>query len=334
MGIEFRNFNKEPAAWHPSPHPLQFRNLGDLERSIRSSIQCLPGDVSLVVGIPRSGMCPAGFLSTLLNVPLLDLESFLAKRHSVSGCRPMRNALDGVGTVVIVDDSVASGRQMIEVKKRVSLCRPEANAFFMAVYGRTVANTVCDFVCETIDDQRIFSWNAVNSWVVRFSCVDIDGLLCPDPLPRQNDDGQLYRDFIDSTSVLYDCRYKIAHLVTARLEKYRSATVSWLERNGIEFEHLHMINLPDANSRNRLGGDYHAKHKAKVYRELLGVNFFIESTDWQSALISKYAAKPVLSVQSGKIYLPDQLSIRREQIRYYGKHPRALAGLLRQRLLG
>lgn len=161
---------------------------------------------------------------------------------------------------------------------------------------------------------------------------DIDGLLCPDPSIEENDDGPAYLDFLRNAPALYSCRYKIKHLVTSRLEKYRLTTEDWLARKGIEFENLHMVDLPTAKARSQKGPQFHALQKAEVYKSLSETRLFLESAKWQAELIAKYSGKPALSMENGLFYHPDKKSIRNAQIEYYRKYPRALAGLIVKRL--
>lgn len=51
--------------------------------------------------------------------------------------------------------------------------------------------------------------------------MDIDGVLCADPTPEENDDGEKYRHFLLNTPPLFIPKVTIGTLVTSRLEKYR-----------------------------------------------------------------------------------------------------------------
>lgn len=317
-------------AWRPST--ITVRSVRDLDCTIRQNLHRLPKDIGLVVGVPRSGMLPASLLSNYLNVPLVDLEGFLRGSLGSTGMRLSFQFGKARARVLLVDDSIATGRQMSQVKKRVANEKTAAEVCFLAVFGTTKSPNYCDHVFSIVDPPRIFTWNAVNSWALERSCVDIDGLLCPDPDHEQNDDGDRYAEFLTETPKLYGCRNKIGHLVTARLEKYRPQTEKWLERHSIEYEELHMWDIPSADDRNRLGNKAHANYKARIYRELQDTWLFLESSPWQAPIIAQKAAKSVICVEDGKCYRPSKLSVRFAQARYYQHHPRELMSLMKSRL--
>ena len=317
-------------AWRPQT--INYRTLSDLEQAIRRRLASIPAGIDLVVGIPRSGLIPAGLIATYLNVPAIDLEGFLSGRAGSAGSRPLEDKQGPIERILIVDDSVHSGAQLDQVKQATKHISGDYEFIYLAVFGTPSAKEKADVVCEIVETPRIFSWNVVNSWIVTKSCVDIDGLLCPDPAPDQNDDGIAYEKFLLTTNKLYSCRFKIAHLVTARLEKYRAQTEDWLHANGIQYDQLHMVNLPTAKERTQKGKHFHANHKAEIYASLHETCLFIESASWQAKIIAESSGKPACCTETGDCYFPSQQSVRRQQIRHYTKYPRAAFGLLRNRL--
>jgi uncharacterized HAD superfamily protein/orotate phosphoribosyltransferase len=320
------------SAWRPAG--INTRTVADLDRVIRANLHKLPTDLSLVVGIPRSGMLPAGLIASYLNVPLTDLSGLLAGHLGGTGFRHLKADSKEKKGILLVDDSIASGNEMRRVKAQIETARLECKEmYYLAVFGEAQSEGECDFVLESVPFPRIFSWNAVNSWVVQVACVDIDGLLCHDPSEEQNDDGPAYLEFLQTAPALYSCRYKIKHLVTSRLEKYRSATEEWCAKNGIEFENLHMVDLPSAKDRTLQGPQFHAIQKARVYKSLPETCLFLESAKWQAELISKYSGKSVLSIENGLFYHPNKQALRKSQIEHYMKYPRAFAGLIARRII-
>jgi uncharacterized HAD superfamily protein len=321
---------KNPA-WRPQG--IHTRTVADLDRAVRASLLRLPSDLGLIVGVPRSGMLPAGLIASYLNLPLADLSGLLGGHSGASGYRHIEADSTNKNGILIVDDSIATGNEMRRVKTQIAGAQlGSRKIYYLAVFGGSEAHQLCDIVLECVPFPRIFSWNAVNSWVVQVACVDIDGLLCPDPSIEENDDGPAYLDFLRDAPALYSCRYKIKHLVTSRLEKYRSTTEDWLARKGIEFENLHMVDLPTAKARSQKGPQFHALQKAEVYKSLPETRLFLESAKWQAELIAKYSGKPALSMENGLFYHPDKKSIRNAQIEFYRKYPRALASLIFRRL--
>jgi orotate phosphoribosyltransferase-like protein len=69
----------------------------------------------LIVGVPRSGMLPK-FISTITNIPYSD--SFLLNGHIYkAGARGQFFDISAFKNILVVDDSIASGSAMIEVKE-------------------------------------------------------------------------------------------------------------------------------------------------------------------------------------------------------------------------
>ena len=107
--------------------------------------------------------------------------------------------------------------------------------------------------------------------------------LCRDPSPAESDDGPAYRQFLESVRATNVPAYRVAHLVTARLERYRAETEKWLAGNGSSYGTLHMLDGYTAEQRAELGP--HAAFKASVYRRTKAW-LFIESSATQAAAIA------------------------------------------------
>ena len=148
---------------------------------------------------------------------------------------------------------------------------------------------------------RVFEWNIYHHSVMSRSCVDIDGVLCLDPTPEQNDDGPQYIDFLLNAQALNIPSAKIHSLVTNRLEKYRKETETWLNKYNIEYDHLIMLNVASKEERQRLNS--YVTHKANYYRTS-GLDFFIESEVAQASSIAQLTGKPVFCVDNNTIYKP------------------------------
>lgn len=94
--------------------------------------------------------------------------------------------------------------------------------------------------------------------------MDIDGVLCVDPTPEENDDGPRYREFLLNAQPLFIPRTEVGTLVTSRLEKYRPETMAWLKKNHVKYDKLVMLDLPNKEARQR--ANCHASFKAKEYK--------------------------------------------------------------------
>ena len=277
---------------------LQYRNYEDLNKLIHQADLHAYRDFDLVVGVPRSGMIPAYMIGLLLNLPVLDIESFISGVAPYGGNRLQKNAKD-VKKVLVVDDSIKFGRQLKIIKEKLSQL---SSVYFnyLTVFATSDSRIHVDCCMEIIDHPRVFQWNLMNSWIFEYSCVDIDGVLCEDPTEEENDDGVKYIHFLYNARPKYLPPCKVDILVTSRLEKYRLQTESWLMKQGVKYNHLEMLDLPDKETRVKLGA--HAIFKSKIYLQYDRAALFIESSKFQSESIHKATGKNVFCVENMTFY--------------------------------
>lgn len=288
---------------------MNYRSLADLNDAIITNLHRLPRNIDLVVGIPRSGLLAANLLSLVSNIPLTDLDSLLEGRIYSSGTtkrtKHLHQNLADMRRILILDDSIDTGRAMLEARKKIANAGLQADIIFAAVYGTEASHPDADLVLEKVPHPRTFQWNLMHHIVLEQACVDIDGVLCLDPTEQENDDGEAYRRFLNEAVPLHTTSRKIGWLVTSRLEKYRALTEAWLKSQGIEYGELVMLDLPSAEERRRLG--VHGNFKAEFYRNAEST-LFIESEEGQAEIIARVSGKPVLCVETQQIHLPDPLS--------------------------
>lgn len=280
---------------------MNYRSIADLNLDIKRWIPELPNDLDLIVGIPRSGMLVANLLSLYLNLPLTDVEGLCEGRIFQSGPRldSIRiNVLSKINKILVVDDSVYSGTQMKKIKVQLSGAGIPHKIYYGAVYVSPEGYKYVDFWYKNVDLPRIFEWNIMHHGVLTDSCLDIDGVLCRDPSPQENDDGDKYRQFISTVNPLVVPTKTVGWLVTCRLEKYRELTEKWLKEHGIKYNHLMMMDLPDKETRIALGT--HADFKAKVYKTT-NAALFIESSYSQAQEIARRAGKTVFCTETWQI---------------------------------
>lgn len=271
---------------------MNYRNIKDLNNVILQKLSIIPRDFDLIVGVPRSGMLPANLLSLYLNRPYTDIDSFLNGHIYKAGARSQFFEAGGSHKkVLVVEDSVASGSAMKEVKESLKHLEDKFDLKYCAIYMVPGKEKMVDYFFEMVPLPRYFQWNILNHTTLEKACFDIDGVLCADPLPEQNDDGEKYIDFILNAPPLFIPGSKIGTIVTSRLEKYRKETVTWLEANNIKYNDLVMLDLPDMAARQKANN--HGGHKAKAYMSKPYV-LFIESELNQAIEINRISKKPVL----------------------------------------
>lgn len=274
---------------------MNYRNVSDLNQIILQNISKIPRDFDLIVGVPRSGMLPANLLSLYLNRPYTDLQSFINGHIYKAGARGQFFDISDFKKVLVVDDSVASGSALKKCKDSLAHLESKFDFKYCAVYVVPGKRSAVDYYFESVPIPRYFQWNVFNHTTLEKACFDIDGVLCVDPTPEQNDDGEKYLDFILNAEPLYVPGCKIGTLVTSRLEKYREPTEIWLAKHNIKYNDLIMLDLPNMEARQKANN--HGSHKAKAYMSKPYV-LFIESDYGQALEINRISKKPVLCTEN------------------------------------
>jgi hypoxanthine phosphoribosyltransferase len=274
---------------------MHFRSIADLNRDTLQQLHRIPHDVDVIVGIPRSGLLPATLLSLYFNLPLADLDGFVAGRFLASGRTKHHAGLerrqDELRHVLLVDDSILSGTSLRAARQRLAAALPGKKVTTLCVYGADSSGSGADIVLAVVPRPRVFQWNVMHHQILESACVDIDGILCVDPTVAENDDGPNYLRFLGASSPLYRPTRRIHALVTSRLERYRTETEAWLAQSGIEYDHLVMLDLPDAQTRRETKA--HGAFKGEYYRSS-AAKLFIESESSQAREIAVLSKKPVL----------------------------------------
>lgn len=249
-------------------------------------------------------MVPAYMIGQFLNKKVCSIDEFLAGINPTSGYSREVDS-EPVHSVLIVDDSVHSGVAVEKTRKRISEAGLDKKYSIkhLAIYAREEATDKVDYYFEILPLPRLFQWNYMNHNINEEACYDIDGVLCVDPTPEQNDDGPKYMDFLLNAKPLYLPKKKILALVTSRLEKYRPQTEEWLKKHGVEYEYLFMLDLP--TKEDRIKANIHGKFKAEIYHKLKNSKLFIESEAKQAKEIAYLTGKPCICVETDEIYCGD-----------------------------
>jgi len=256
----------------------------------------LPQDLDAVVGIPRSGMLPANILALHRNVAYADIQTFCDGRFFRGGWRDRHS---DVRKVLVVDDSILSGRSMVQAKDQLAHLDHLFKIVYGAVYCKPGRESPAWFHYRSLATPRIFEWNVFHGYWIQKACVDIDGVLCRDPTSAENDDGPKYLRFIRDVLPYYRPSVKIHTIVTSRLEKYRPQTEAWLHRWSVEYQNLVMH--PAKSKRQRMASGDHALRKAATY-QATKCELFIESSMGQAMEINRITKQPVLCTDVGKLY--------------------------------
>lgn len=267
------------------------KTVTDLNNEIVSNLDRIKKlNIDIIVGIPRSGMIPASIISTYLQLPLTDPINLLANKCYYKSGEVV--SIDSKKNILLVDDSIDSGKSMkIAVDQLNNI---NHNIIRFAVWrSNNTSNNAIDMYCNTLNQPRAFSWNlwahkSLSSWA-----TDLDGVLCKDPTPEQNDRGEKYINFIKTATPLFPLKRKIKYIITGRLEKYRKETEEWLSKNNIKYGQL--IMKTDESVK-------HARSKIEILKKLPDVTLYIESEYKQARDISAGTGLPVWCVDTQQFF--------------------------------
>lgn len=286
---------------------MNYQSISQLTDHIRVGLWKIPSDVDLVVGIPRSGVLAASIVSLFLNLPFCDLGGLIRNDRLKNGqTRAIRYSElrfpSQARHILILDDSIDTGNSVAAARKAVEQLPLGARVTYAAIYATAKSRGKVDLFFTVVPMPRVFEWNIMHRDILGKSCVDIDGVLCHDPLPRENDDGENYKKFLMNAKPLIVPTQCIGHLVSNRLEKYRPETEQWLKKNGIAYRELHLLGLANAQERREIG-DY-AAFKASIYAQMTDTVLFIESEPQQARGIAEKTGKPVLCFELQQMIEP------------------------------
>ncbi|MEL7359564.1 MAG: phosphoribosyl transferase [Cyanobacteria bacterium J06648_10] len=280
-----------------------YRSIEDLNRCIVNNLGKNPPNIDLVVGMPRSGLLAANMLSLHLNCLLTDLEGFLEGRLFETGFRLRGKAktFSECKRVLVLEDSIFSGRSIKEIKTRIEQRYDDRDIFYAAAFVLPESKDLVDIYYEVCPLPRLFEWNLMHHGLITRSCVDLDGVLCRNPSESENDDAENYIHFLRSVEPCIIPTVKLGHIVTNRLEKYREHTEEWLSQHNIEYGKLIMLDLPSKQA--RIEANCYATHKAKAYTETESL-LFIESSERQARDISRISGKSVFCTDTKQMINP------------------------------
>jgi len=295
---------------------MNYRSVADMNSAIIRGLYKIPLDVELVVGIPRSGMLAASMLALHRNLPLVDLEGFLEGKVFEPGHvrygKMAADFLEQRRKVLVLDDSLSTGDSMFRCKDAIERAGLKHEIIFGVVYLKPGKERGVDVYFEEARLPRVFEWNLMGSALLERTCCDLDGVLCRDPTPEENDDGKVYMQFIEDVEPLWIPRREVGWIVTSRLEKYREATRQWLSRQHISYRHLAMLDLPDKKS--RVASGCTASYKASVY-DSTDADLFVESSFVQALEIARITQKNVLCVETSEMIQASLVNEYRIRIR-------------------
>lgn len=268
---------------------MNFRSIVDLRKDIKDHLlPVLPRDIGMVYGVPRSGLLPASIIATALGVDL-----GMVGGPPLSGVRKQLFVRKPGTKVLLVDDSIFGGGAMSRAKQTFG-----KECLTCAIYLHPKAKGKVDFYAVELNGPRFFEWNFTGIKATEDYFFDMDGVICEDP-KVYDDDGPKYQAEIKRVKPIYLPQTKIKAICTNRIERWRPETEAWLKQYGVVYDKL--IMQPFATAVERRKKSHPGKYKAKHFGES-NSTVFIESHDWQALVIAQQTKKPVLSIESMKLF--------------------------------
>lgn len=291
-----RNLRKFPtgknwaSAFKPTTGTPPYLTTDDLARDALSLIPRLPPDITAVYGSARSGLVPATLLAEMLHLPLTVIRNRQGDTIPAgNGWRLLEGLPRKPGRILVVDDTTMTGNSLLRVKQILEGTPGEK--IYCAVYVNPAAVTKPDLWARDLPWPHLLEWNLYNSVLLDSFALDFDGILCRDCPAGDDDDGPRYRKFLREVPPLHLVRKRpIKLIVTARLQKYRPETVSWLDRWGIRVKQLVMGPWPSKVERSRHDvSAWKAGELQRWFRRASGIKprMFIESDPRQARKIAE-----------------------------------------------
>jgi orotate phosphoribosyltransferase len=255
-------------------------------------VRKIPFDV--VVHLPRSGTIPASLIATYLKKPFASVEEYLA---GIIYTR--KSEYRDFERILLVDDSIRTGKQMQAAIDRIKAMKPNCTIYTLAVFSTKVERKLHPtlILSEHPELLYIYPWFMWKTKHISQCAVDMDGVLCRDCEPHEDDDGQEYEKFLELADVKFHTEFTIGAIVTSRLEKYRPQTEAWLKRHGFKYDQLLMGKWATKQERKGLA----AAWKAKMYIHL-NKQLFIESSEREAKEIARITGKPVWCIDTQEAY--------------------------------
>ena len=288
---------------------MKYITISDLSETIRKNIWKIPNDIDFIIGVPRSGMIAASMIASYLNVPLIDVNSYIAG-ISPSGGRRLRFFKTSHKTsnkILVIDDTVYSGASMNNTKSILSNIN-DKNLIYMCVYLEGPGEMSVDIYLEDVrmhtnemDKFVLYEWNILqhNENQMAKCLFDIDGVFCVDPPDERNEN--IYLQYITNATPLFIPRTPIGGIITYRLERNRGITEQWLASQGIRYNELMMFPAESWVERNK-SHIPPEQFKAAYYKQHDNYRLFIESSDYQARRIYELTKKVVFCIETNKMY--------------------------------
>lgn len=248
-----------------------------------------------VIGVARSGILPASVLATHLGAELHSLDNRTGEILEMGRGRRFETQKPA-GKVLLVDDSIYSGFAMRKAVEAVRKWNGE-QPVTAAIYARPSTASCVDLVAR-LTERHWFAWNLFNHPLIEHWAFDLDGVLCRDFRAEEDDDGEQYLAAMRTMQGTANRPRKPVTIITARLERYRTPTLMWLESVGIPVEKLVMG--PWKTKQEREASDVWQWKTEQI--KALGKQAYVESSRHGAVRIHRATGMPVICTDTGEAF--------------------------------
>jgi orotate phosphoribosyltransferase len=291
--------------------PVTFLTYEKLNADVKKWSMALPTDLSMIVGVPRSGMLVATQLGLFRNLAVMTVPQFVGllqsearepalRRGYAHGWRALKNR-----HVLVVDDTLLRGNTMSRQQQLINANVEDGHTLkvsYGALYTLPGNEGLVDFSCEAVPQRRLMEWNFMHSDVqMKKAALDCDGVLCEDWTGQEQDSDPEYELFITNARPLHLPTAPVGAIVTGRLEKYRDITEAWLSRHHVKYGELIMHPAALASVRRAGKPKTAAEIKAHVYASDK-FNLFVESHPKHAKRIAELTGKPVIATDTMTLF--------------------------------
>lgn len=259
-------------------------------------IKTFPRQYDLIVGVPRSGMLIASIVALKLGKGLTTPELFVEGKYWHSSKVKDRLPLEEMSNVLVVDDSIDTGRAMTKAMDLIHSVNSHIKVDKASLIVRDDIKSKVDLYHKIIPPPRVYEWNILHRKIASYwghgvLAIDMDGVLCENCPKGVDDDESLYLDWLKTAKPYLIPAFEVDAIITCRLEKYRAETERWLASHNVKYKSLFMWDVP--NKSDRLGK--FARHKVTELLKLKP-DMFWESSWGQSQRIWERTKIPTLCI--------------------------------------
>ena len=137
---------------------INFITFDMLNKLLIHNLHKIPHDIDVVVGVPRSGLILANMLACYLNKPLTNVAGVIAGKLFDAGNSKSKDGwardFSTVKKILVVEDSVASGNSINQVKNRLALINVEK--IYLAAFVEPMATSFVDLFFAVVPQPRMF----------------------------------------------------------------------------------------------------------------------------------------------------------------------------------